>query len=45
MKKTFDAEDINTGVDRAVNFWQNLEEEEKDYVKAFQALAMLLYIV
>ena len=44
MKKTFDAEDFYTGVDRAVNFWQNLEEE-KDCVKAFQALAMMLYIV
>ena len=40
MKKMFDAEDINTSVDRVVYLCQKLEEE-KDYATALQALAAL----
>ena len=38
--KAFDAEDINTSVDRVVQLCQKLEEE-KDYATALQALAAL----
>ena len=38
--KAFDAEDINTSVDRVVELCQKLEEE-KDYDTALQALAAL----
>lgn len=38
--KAFDAEDINTSVDRVVDLCQQLEETE-DYATALQALAAL----
>ena len=38
--KAFDAEDINTSVDKVVELCQKLEEE-KDYATALQALAAL----